>query len=147
MSNPVFMGHAHKLYGWNECCAALKYLFIYAYLFIYDFSKKITQCLKELLIGQKLEEITFTKVFHCLNSVNICPLSVYQTTMESEHQWRFLGLHQCPALQQKVFHLSPVPTHLFGLWGLSALHGEGGKNCRANYKEQKKTVGVCTTEK
>lgn len=39
MSNPVFMGHAHKLYGWNECCAALKYLFIYAYLYLWLLKK------------------------------------------------------------------------------------------------------------
>ena len=73
------------------------------------------------------------------------PLDNHGTPVEA---CGFLGLHQCPALQWNIFHLSPVPTHLFGLMGLSALcMHRRRKNCRDNYKEQRKKVGVCTTKK
>lgn len=56
------------------------------HIYIYDLLKKLPQYIKELLIGQKLQEITSTKVFQCLSSVNIHPLSGYQTAMENEQQ-------------------------------------------------------------
>lgn len=121
------------------------------HIYIYDFLKKNPQCLKELLIGQKLQEITLSKVFQYLSSVNIHPLSVYQTTMESEHQWRLLdfwGSTNAPLFSKSFFTcLQSLRTSL-AFWDCqpSACIG-GGKNCRANYKEQKKKVGVCTTEK
>lgn len=100
------------------------------HIYIYDLLKKLPQYIKELLIGQKLQEITLTKVFQCLSSVNIHPLSGYQTAMENEQQWR--------------------PPEFWG--STNALLFSKRANlrhqiCRTNYKEQRKKAGVYTTEK
>lgn len=50
MSIPVFMGHAHKFYGWNECCASLKNLFIHAYLYLWLKKKKNLNTLRNYVL-------------------------------------------------------------------------------------------------
>lgn len=57
---------------------------LFMHIYTYDLKKKKPQHLKELRIGRKLQEITLTKVFQYPSSLNMHPISTYQTTTESE---------------------------------------------------------------
>lgn len=114
MSNPVFIGHAHKHYGWNKSCAILSYLYIHEYLYLW-LLKKNPPCFKELLTGQMLEESTLTKVFQHLSTVNIHSLKGYKTITEinNSEDLRVSGAPKMPYSSSKVFSLvsSPCTPH------------------------------------
>lgn len=119
------------------------YLVIPIYLWLL---KKLLLCLKELLIGDKLREITLARGFSVPEQCKyIHAVSGYETRQpwkvnSSAALW-ISGAPLYSALQQKAFHLSLVLMHLFGLLGLSACTGRGRNSNKANYKGWRKTEG------
>lgn len=138
MSNPVFMGHAHKLYGWNECYTALNYLFIPIYLYLW-LLKKLPRCLKELLIGEKLQEIMLAQGVSVSEKYKYtcCKWLWDKTTMGSEQQCSALDFWGSTIFFSSAKRFSLVSSPYAPLWPFGIVWNSN----KANYKGRRKTEG------